>query len=69
MVVSMAEDHAEGMSQLEEAIAFGGLVVAIAALLITPYGVEAVLAYVCLASWRVQAHNKRSTEWTEVNDE
>lgn len=56
------EDYAEGMSRLEEFVAFGGLVVAIAALLTTSYGVEAVLAYVCLAFWRVLVHNKRSMD-------
>lgn len=65
----MVEESAEGMSRLEEAIAFGGLVVAIVALLTTSYGVEAVLAYVCLAFWRVQVYNKRSTEWMEATDE
>lgn len=50
------------MSRLEEAIAFSGLVVAIAALLMTSYGIEVVLAYVCLALWRVQVHNKQRSD-------
>lgn len=61
----MTNDSAEstrGMSRLEEAIAFGGLIVALVLLLATSYGVEVVLAYICLAFWRVQVHNKRSTE-------
>lgn len=53
----MTEYDDMGMSRLEEAIAFGGLVVAIVALLVTPYGFEVVLAYVCLAMWRMQVHN------------